>query len=84
MDEADQQAEIARKYESAIAALEPFVVRSEDGQFSFGQADISAVDADAQAVQELVASVQDLNASISDQAVALNDVQTSTPGIAHG
>jgi hypothetical protein len=84
MDEVDRQAEAARKYEAAIAALEPFLVQSEDGQFSFGQADISAIDADREAVQDLVASVQDLNASISNQAVALNDVQKSTQGIAHG
>ena len=83
MDEVEQQAEAAQKYEAAIAAVEPFVVQSADGQFSFGEADLASLDVDAEALQSLIASVDDLNASLSSGAVALGDVQTSTPGIAN-
>jgi hypothetical protein len=83
MDEVAEQEEAARKFEAAIAAVEPFVVQSEGGEFSFGEADLTSLDVDPEAIQSLIASVDELNTSLSSGALALEDVQTSTPGIAN-
>jgi hypothetical protein len=80
MDEVEEQLELAQRFEAAIAAMEPFVVQTEDGQISFGDADLSALDIDTDVLDSLMASVADLNTALAFGAIAINDVE----GVAHG
>ena len=83
MDEVEQQAEAARRYESLIAAVEPFVIQNEDGTFSFSEADLALLSDDTEAIDSLVASVDDLNSALSDSSLAVGEIQTATD-FAHG
>jgi hypothetical protein len=84
MDEVAQQQEAARRFEAAIAALEPLLVQSDDGQFSFGEADLSSLEVDPDDLQSLVDSVADLNDALSSGELALGDINVVTPEVAHG
>ena len=84
MDEVAEQQEAARRFEAAIAALEPLLVQSDDGQFSFDEADLSALDVAPDDLQSLVDSVADLNSALSSGELALSDINVVTPEVANG
>jgi hypothetical protein len=77
----DAQLTSAATYEAAISALEPYLTPTEDGRYSFGDADLSLLGVDPAMVQDLVASLDDLNSSLVNQAIALSDVEM---GSGHG
>jgi hypothetical protein len=77
----EEQEEIAQRYEAALALVEPHLVKTEDGQFSFGDADLSVFNIDPMILQSIVASVDDLNAAIANGELAADDVRTETVGV---
>jgi len=84
MDEVVEQQEAARRFEAAIAAMEPLLVQADDGQLSFGDADLASLEVDQEDVRNLVDSVADVNTAVSDGALALGDINLQTPGVAIG
>jgi len=84
MDDVEEQQEAARRFEAAIAAMEPLLVKTDDGQLSFGDADLASLEIDRDDVQSLIDSVADVNAAVSDGALALGDINLQTPGVAIG